>query len=118
MFMKQTYTPLNIEKLKKKHYYVRDRRFDVVLVVIGLLTIGVHVGFISVLIQRQAPVPIASINQVKESLSPTVTPYESQLATITKQLASENTLGASTTAQLTSTPSATMSITPTSVKKL
>ena len=118
MTMSHKHTPLNIEQLKKKHYYKRDRRFDIVMVVIGLFTIGVHIAFISVLIQRQAPVPIASVQDIQENPIPTLTPYHSQLAKLANEVVPEDTLGASTTAQLTATPSSTMRLTPTPVQRL
>jgi len=118
MTMKLKHTPLNIEQLKKKHYYKRDRRFDLVMVVIGLFTIGVHIAFISVLLQRQAPMPIASVDHVQENILPTVTPYRSQLAKLANEVVSENTLGVSTSAQFTSTPSSTIRLMSTPVKGL
>lgn len=72
--MDKHYTPLNIEKLKKQYFTKKSNKLDMILIILGLLTIIVQAVLLFVLIQKKTRAPEPVVTQ--EQPTPTVAPTE------------------------------------------
>lgn len=88
--MEKSYTPLNIEKLKKQYFTKKSNKLDMILILLGALTIVVQGVLLFVLVQKKATTsedtkvtqPAAVSTTVAPSPAPSLTPVASTAAAL------------------------------------